>query len=520
MTARVIATTGPAGSGKTSQALARYRAAISGGVPQSTLWLAPTWRATAAVRDRLMDTALDACLSPAVMTFDQFAEAVLLAAPQPVRPLSRLMKRLLVRLLLNEQLEAGQIGHFLPIAQTGGLVDQVCELISELKRLDVWPDRFRRACQSRGMTEKDAELLAIYEAYQQVLNKHHLYDAEGCFWSARRLLGEGQRRPFEHLRLVVVDGFADFTPPQHEILQILAGRVEELLVTLPLEAEPRRTDLFNKPLRTLAELRRRHPGLIEEDVTRPAKTDWPAMAHLEANLFADPRLARPAPETTGLEILAASRRLGEIELIGARIKRLLTKGSRPAGGRPVPPGDVAVVFRSIREVDPLVREVFDKLGIPVALESGQALDRSSALIALAGLLRLDLEDWPFRGVLAVLSNNYFQPDWPEWQDGLAVGAAERAIRGLQIPLGRKRLLADLQRQAEQDASSRHAEERTRRAQLALPLLVRLQQALDRLPKRAALGRWADAWRQLADETGLLRIIEENGPGSRLKKGAT
>jgi ATP-dependent helicase/DNAse subunit B len=247
------------------------------------------------------------------------------------------------------------------------------------------------------------------------------------------------------------------------------------------------------------------------------------MAHLEANLFADPRVARSAPETTGLEILAASRRLGEIELIGSRIKRLLTTGSRRTGGRPVRPGDVAVVFRSIREVDPLVREVFDKLGIPVALESGQALERSTALTALAGLLRLDLEDWPFRGLLALLSNNYFQPEWPECQEGLAVVAAERAIRGLQIPRGRKRLLAELlrqERQADQDASSPHAKERTRRAQLALPLLVRLGQVLDRLPKRATLGRWADAWRQLADETGLLRTVEANGPDSPLKKGAT
>ncbi|OHB85286.1 MAG: hypothetical protein A2V98_08420 [Planctomycetes bacterium RBG_16_64_12] len=516
MTARVIAITGPAGSGKTAEVLARYRAALSERIPQSTLWLSPTWRAAAAVRDRLMDGALAGCLSPAVMTFDQFAEAVLEASPEPVRPLSRLAKRQLVRLLLDEQLAAGRIRHFLPIARTGGLVDQVCELFSELKRQDVWPDRFRRACQSRGMAEKDAELLAVYAAYQQVLNEHHLYDAEGRFWSARRLLSEGQRRPFERLRLVVVDGFADFTPPQHEILQILAGWVERLLLTLPLEAEPRRTDLFSKPLRTLEELRRRHPGLIEEDVPRPAKPAWPAMAHLEASLFADPRQARPARATTGLEILAASRQLGEIERIGSRVKRLLTTGSEQTGGRPARPCEVAVVFRSVAEVDLLVREVFGKLGIPVAVESSPSLDRSTALAALAGLITLDVEDWPFRRLLAVLSNNYFQPNWPEWQDGLAAVAAERAVRRLQIPRGRQRLLAELRRQAERptaghEAPSGHAEERARQAQLALALFARLQEALDRLPRRATLGQWADAWRQLADETGLVLTIEQDEP---------
>ena len=518
MTARVIAITGPAGSGKTVRMLSRYREALCERVPQSTLWLSPTWRAAAAICDRLMDGEPDGYLSPAVMTFDQFAESVVHVSPQPVRPLGRLVKRQLVRLLLDEQLEAGHIRHFLPIARTGGLVDQVCELVSELKRLDIWPDRFRRACQARGMTQRDVELAAIYEAYQQVLNEHHLYDAEGRFWSARTLLGKGRRRPFERLRLVVVDGFADFTPPQHEILQILAGWVEELLITLPSESQPRRRDLFSKPLGTLEELRRRHAGLVVDETPRPAKPDWPAMAHLEANLFANPRQLRPASQTTGLEILAASRPLGEIEVIGARIKRLLTTGSEQTCGRPVRPGDVAVVFRRLGEVDGLVREVFGRLGIPVALESAQTLDRSMALAALAGLVQLDVEDWPFRGLLAVLSNNYFQPDWPEWQDGLAAAASERAIRDLQIPRGRTRLLEQLRREADRPTANndtRHgrAEERSRRAQLALPILVRLERVFGDLPERAPLGRWASAWQELAERTGLLRAIDEPEPAA-------
>ncbi len=62
-----------------------------------------------------------------------------------------------------------------------------------------------------------------------------------------------------------------------------------------------------------------------------------------------------------------------------------------------------------------MQEVFGRLGIPVAFESGQTLDRSPALRALAALLQLDLDDWPFERLLAVLGSNYFQPDWPEWR---------------------------------------------------------------------------------------------------------
>lgn len=513
MAARVIAMTGPAGSGKTERFLVRYRKALGQFAPRSTLWLAPTWRAAAAVQDRLMAGTLRGCFSPSVMTFERFADEMLRASPMPIRPLGRQMKRDLVRRLIDEQVEAGRFGHFSAIAQTGGLVDQFCDFISELKRLDIWPEQFHDACQARGMTEKDAEFLAVYGAYQERLNRHQLYDAEGRFWSARKLLKEGQRRPFERLRLVVVDGFADFTSPQHEILETLAERVDEVLISLPLEADQRRADLFSKPRATLAELQRRHPGLEEQRLERSVGPEWPAMAHLEAHLFANPREGEPASATGGLEILAAPQLLGEIELIGSRIKRLLTEGDPARGGSPVRPGQIAVVFRSLAEVDGLIRSVFGELGIPFALESGQALDRAPALAALRDLVRLDVEDWPFRGLLAVLGNNYFCPEWPEWRGGRAGRDAERTIRRLQVPGGRDRLLEAIRAAGDRprpaaDDSDDDPVRRTVPAQFALALLRRLAQVFDELPRQGTAGEWAEAWERLAGQTGLFRAITE------------
>ena len=196
----------------------------------SALWLAPTWRAAAEVRRRLLDGhASPGCFAPGVTTFERFAESVLEKVPEPIRPISRLMKHHLVRQLIEQARAAGQLQHFATIASTGGLVELACEWIGELKRLEIWPEDFERALPSRGATAKDRELLDLYQAYQQRLREHHLYDAEGRFWSARDWLkktpGDGTPRP--RLRLVVADGFTDFTRTQHEILDILAERVEE-----------------------------------------------------------------------------------------------------------------------------------------------------------------------------------------------------------------------------------------------------------------------------------------------------
>ncbi len=184
---------GPARSGKTQRLLARYREALRQRPPGAALWLAPNWRVAAEVRDRLLDNSLAGCFAPGVMTFAQYAQCVLRAAHVPIRPVGPLAKREIVRQLIAAQASAGRLRHFQPIAGTTGLVDLVCEFIGELKRLEIWPEEFRRACQDRGgLTDKDRELAEIYDAYQQLLREHDLFDAEGRFWSARDVLQRGE----------------------------------------------------------------------------------------------------------------------------------------------------------------------------------------------------------------------------------------------------------------------------------------------------------------------------------------
>ena len=169
-----------------------------------------------------------------------------------------------------------------------------------------------------------------------------------------------------------------------------------------------------------------------------------ALAHLERTLFGNPRHAQPATDTTGLEILAAASAAGEIEMIAARIKRLLVDGDAAAGFPVVRPGEIAVVFRRPQDAGAVLGEVMAAYGIPVALELGQPLARGPAAVALLRLLQLQADDWPLEALLALLGSNYFRPDWPEWLDGEAGAAVDRAIRHWQIPCGRGPLLDRLQ----------------------------------------------------------------------------
>ncbi len=485
---------GPARCGKTHRLLDDYRNLLAREPLGTTLWLSPTHRTATAIRQQIAGAALPGCMNPNCLTFGQLSRRLLEASPRPVRPIGLPHQRQILRHLIDAARAQGRLEHFGPIARTPGFLDVLVRFIREFKRLEIWPEELAVAV-GRRAAAKDRELCQLYSEYQQLLNAHHLYDAQGQFWSARALLRDGAWGPFARVRYAIVDGFTDFTRTEHEILELLAGRVESLAISLPLEVDSARRDLFAKPAKTLAELRRRHGPIAVESLPRRS-SPVPGMEHLERSLFANPRQIRPAPDATGIEILAAAEATGEIEQLARRIKRLLTGTAAPA----VRPGDILVVFRSLADSAEVVREVFTQFGIPVALEAQRPLASAPLMSALVAWLRLDLEDWPFRQVLAVLLHSRFRPAGPGEQHVRAVMAAERQVRELQLPSGRAELIVQMERRATADKDPNGESP----ARTALTLIRQMSQALDELPRRATLNQWAEVLARMAAATGLLR----------------
>ena len=508
MAAQVVVLAGPAGVGKTARLLTVYQEQVGRAEPGGALWISPNWRAVEELRRGLL-THRPGCFAPGIMTFDRFAEAVVEYGGVRARLIDGSMQRWLIWGLVEEGRRSGKIRYFAQIAHTPGFIDLVTDWIRELKRLEIWPDQFHQACQAKGMTDKDRELLGIYRAYQDLLTQHDLYDTEGRFWLARTLLGQGALLPpagRQSLELVVVDGFTDFTRTQHEILEHLAHRAERMLITLPLEKDTERKELFAKPLKTLREIGRRHRRLEVEWLERPARPAWPALAHIERFLFANPRQYQALEQKAQrIEILAAASPLAELQLLAKRIKQLLTEGDPEARG-PVRPDEILVLFRSLDAVATLVREVFGRYGIPFALESSVPLRSARSVLVLGELMELVVEDWPVRRLLAVVNHSYFQPDWPQWQQGRAALVTEQILRLLGIPGGRKELFEALGRLADSEDQGHSEDPKAPQAKTALALLEWLAEVLDALPQKATLSGWAKAWRRLAAEVGIFRAI--------------
>lgn len=543
--------TGCAGAGKTERLLEHYRAALVRAQaerrPGTCLWLTPTRRIQQTISRQLLARCGSACFAPNVLTFDLFAEKILAAADQPASPISPVMKRLMLRRITSSLQEQGELQHFQPIAGTTGFLDVVSAFISELKREEIWPERFVAACEQRksAFARRDLELGLIYEQYQRHLAEQKWYDNEGRFWLARTALGDGVRGPFANVTCLVVDGFADFTQTQYEILGYLAGWIEEVSISLPVENPLSRNDLFAKPQAAVARIREHLPEATSFQIDRLRldaldRTETPASSttNLSAvagskssggecaesirviadRLFCNPRFCSPASTAAGLEIVAATGQAGEWEAIARRIKGLLSNaGPRSRRGPAAPPArpqDIVIGLRSINDDGPRLREYLQSAGLPAWCEAEAPFTSSCIVKAVLSLLEFELRDWPFERLLAILDSNYFQPSWPELDSGQAARSVATALRRLRLHEGRELMLRSLARNAAEmpPESTSRRESVSDLARRASPLLNRLSRSLDRLRRSHTLADWADVLAAVAADHGWIRpTVGSNDP---------
>jgi ATP-dependent helicase/nuclease subunit B len=485
---RIELITGPAGSGKTERCLAAYRDALrrslGTGRPAAVLWIAPTELSRRAVLSSLCDDSLPVAFAPNVETFASLSKRVLESSP--VRGLDPAVKRRVLRQLIDEAHGAGRLGGFAAIAGTSGFLDLVDGFISELKRAEIWPDEFAAVCRKIGDREKDHVMGELYERYQQRLLETNLYDDEGKFWSARDVLSR-DLGPFAGRELIVVDGFTDFTRTQREMLALLAAGCQSLRITLPLEKPLRRTDLFAKSGDALERLREslKPVGDVTVVALDGESATVPAMRHISRELFRNPRDVSRSADAGGIRVLAVTGANAEVDVVAHRVKTLLLAGTEPA--------DVVVAVRSMDAVADLWRSRFAAAGIPFWCSAGFPLLREPIVRSLLEVLRLELEDWPFERLKAVLLSNYFRPGW----------------KSNDLPSRVSRLLQFLRKQKlhrHRRIIANHAKEDE--------IIRRIDAALMALRSDADFAGWVDRLTALAGELGISTFSRDSESSER------
>lgn len=434
-----------------------------------------------------------------IHSFDAFIDRVIREAQRPLASLADREREVLLGGLVSEMAQKGELSYFTRIAELPGLAWSLANSIAELKMADVSPERLWLAVQDQG--EKLLDLVAIYRAYQQLLERRGLMDKEDRYRLVADLLTDEPERYLASVELFLADQFYDLTPIQGVIFTAIAKYVDASRVHFGA-MDASRPELAQILERSLLRL-----GQIQVEFSVPEAGGLrPSLDHLGEHLFRP--TAPESDEVDGITVIEAPDPERELSQVAKAIKRRLLAGLKP--------WQVAVVVRDPAAYSQSMVKVFEREGIPYRMnvQAGLAenplvqavlmfLDssrREPQGFSLERLLKCDLlmrdprlaervaSLWPTVGLVG---------SWRQWLERLQT-ARERAVHQAQT-----------NRVGDDDETERKVEVDTAFFDQGAALLTGLSAIMQLIPRSG---------RPSAISRGLLLALKRLGVEQNLRRG--
>jgi ATP-dependent helicase/nuclease subunit B len=385
----------PAGHGKTHNAIERIRALKASDPLAPVTVILPNQIRVAEFRARL--AAAGGALGVNLTTFHTLYADLLIRADTPKARLTDPVQIRLLRSIVEQLCAQGQLSHFAPLRGKPGFMALLRDTIEELKRARLYPEVFLSTVM--GLGPRLEELVMIYAAYQDWLQREDWADNEGQGWLAAISL-EDHNSLGSEIRLLVVNGFDEFNPTQLGVLTILTQRAHETIITLT-------GDLTRDRLAHRRFLRAQHTlskalDLKPEPLNIELRTQNTELTAIENSLFENPKSKVQNPKS--IEFLEAQNRSEEARAALRWIKLRVVRDGLALS-------EVALLARNLDPYYAFLEETAAEFGLPLRVIGGTALMDNPAIAALISLLSLPVLDWPRRQVLEAWRSPYF--DWAE-----------------------------------------------------------------------------------------------------------
>jgi ATP-dependent helicase/DNAse subunit B len=376
------------------------------------------------------------------------------------------LKRSLIAQIIRGLARVGKLKAIAPLAHGEGCVNSVASLVGEIHRAAKTPAEFEAIVQARArdLNERatagqgivprqidfDREISLIYSVYAAALDRFRLTEDDADQLRALSVLrgevdGKRVKLPWlGRLRLLVLDGFFDFTPVQGEMLRMLIPQIPEVVINL--NRDERNPEIFRpyddtiRQLLSIADFEM-HASIEEQPVVAP-------LSLLRTRLF-NPEIQQNEGEpaqtsgcgaeadvgnrvetggTTGptetaegaqdgeaavtepnIRLLECSDRVSEIRTIAKEVKRLVLCGGYRLA-------EIALVVRQRAAYSDAIARIFEDESIPGAIERRIQLTEVPAVRAALKLFQLlrDIEDQnagsaKIADLADLLKSEYFRP---------------------------------------------------------------------------------------------------------------
>ena len=332
------------------------------------------------------------------------------------------LKRSLISQIIKRLAGDGKLNAIAPLAHREGCINSVTALIGEIQRAGKRPAEFSAIVDARArdfydpgasaagevveqtpasqpprpiprQVDFDRDIARIYSVYERALSEARLTEDDADQLRALDALrGEvgGTRVSIPWLatvRLLVLDGFFDFTPVQGEMLRLLIPRIPEVIINL--NRDERNTEVFRAFAPTIEQLD--SIATFDTKVVTDSDHVGGALGMLRTRLF-NPLPAIDSPEASrqsegdelGITLLECTSRETEIRAIAKRIKKLVLVDKYSLK-------EIALVVRELTAYAGTIARVFEEESIPCTLNRRIHLVDVPAARAAVKLFQLLIE---------------------------------------------------------------------------------------------------------------------------------
>jgi ATP-dependent helicase/nuclease subunit B len=422
---RVALLIGPAGSGKTHRCMEALRDAER--ASRRALLLVPDQFTYAADRLLLGDPSLPGTRFVRVASFRRLVHLLAQRRAAP-RLLSEQGRRMLLRRIVDGAPDE-VLGPFARVRARPGFVDALALTVREIKGI-AGAEAAEQLAAAAGEHPKVAALARLLQAYDTAISEAGLTDPEESAHRIAREIGAASETWTDGP--VWVDGFASFTPTEKVLLQAVGSVAGQLTITLcchPADAETalaeaeRAADhglspigptfatrlrerlerpLFLPTVRTLLWLQGAFPAAPEVTYLkgRPHRFRLsPPLAAIEAALFASRQGgAKSAPEDL---VRVRSYPHPYREVVGWA--RTIDRWTRLAD-EPIRHRDITLLVRDLEIYRPLIREVFERYGLPVFVDQRRDASAHPLVRLCLSAVEIASRGWSRANVIALLRN--------------------------------------------------------------------------------------------------------------------
>ncbi len=429
---------GPAGSGKTFLCLDEIRRALlEQPSDPALLLLAPKQATFQLERQLLAEPALQGYMRLHILSFERLADFVLTQLRQPVPPLLSENGRIMVlRALLARRRDDLQI--FRASAGLAGFATQLSHQLRELQRRRLAPESVRALAGQPGaspsLRRKLLDLALLLADYQNWLSQHNFADADSLPDLAAAAPALPAARTF-FISALWLDGFAEITPQELNLLAALAPHCPKMTLAFCLESESPHLksswlSIWNSIGKTFDQCRARFSTMPDASVTvevlRRQGTvgrfnENPVLRHLEEHWTHPVPFPNCPAVQHSLRLAVCPDPAAEAVSAAREILRFVRAGGRWR--------EAAVLVRGLEGYHDHLRRVFSRYQIPFFLDRREPVAQHPLAELTRSALRAAAFGWRHDDWFGALKTGLVTPE-EESIDRLENEALARGWTGL------------------------------------------------------------------------------------------